>query len=254
MKTAAPIHANEGVIAAYRKQLLAIVTEINDEVKQFGVLYEQSKPVEIASDSFGAQLLIDAIKAMTDKWNKRLSAVAHNIASAHVTKSRIATDMAVKASLKNDGFMIDVSYSKGVTDIVDTAIAANTQLIKTIPQQYLSQVEQAILSNYRKGADTDAMMKEIAKIYPKNQARAKLIAIDQTLKLNSEVSRARMLENGITQAKWMHSSGGKEPRPDHVAANGKVFDLEQGCLISGEYIQPGFLINCKCSCRPILPI
>ena len=44
------------------------------------------------------------------------------------------------------------------------------------------------------------------------------------------------------------------PRPDHVAANGKRYKIAEGCLISGEHIQPGEDINCRCTSRPVLPI
>ena len=97
------------------------------------------------------------------------------------------------------------------------------------------------------------MTEAIAELYPAAKDRAALIARDQSNKANSVVNRTRQLELGITRAKWMHSHGGKEPRPDHLAADGKEYDIEKGCLISGEYIQPGEMINCRCTSRPILP-
>ena len=86
------------------------------------------------------------------------------------------------------------------------------------------------------------------------KAQIELIARDQSNKANAVVSRARQLELGITDAIWMHSHAGKNPRKDHVAANGKRYKIAEGCLISGEYIQPGEEINCRCTSRPILPI
>ena len=85
------------------------------------------------------------------------------------------------------------------------------------------------------------------------QRRAELIARDQSNKANAVVNRARQMELGITEAIWMHSHAGKTPRPDHFKANGTVYKIAEGCKISGEYIQPGEEINCRCTSRPVLP-
>jgi uncharacterized protein with gpF-like domain len=97
------------------------------------------------------------------------------------------------------------------------------------------------------------MVKALKALYPKAANRAVLIARDQSNKANGVVIRARRLELGISEAIWMHSHAGKVPRPDHVAANGRRFKVAEGCLISGEYIQPGELINCRCTSRAVLP-
>ena len=97
------------------------------------------------------------------------------------------------------------------------------------------------------------MVQELEALYPKAKHRAKLIARDQSNKIHATTTRARQLELGITEAIWMHSHGGKEPRPDHVAANGRKYNVAEGCLISGEYILPGTMINCRCTCRSVFP-
>jgi len=109
------------------------------------------------------------------------------------------------------------------------------------------------MRSYSNGRDLQTMVSEIKDLYPAAANRAVLIARDQSNKANAVVNRARQLDLGITRAKWMHSHGGKEPRKDHLAADGKEYDIAKGCLISGEYIQPGQMINCRCTSRPILP-
>jgi len=63
------------------------------------------------------------------------------------------------------------------------------------------------------------------------------------------------LELGITEAVWMHSHAGKVPRPTHVAMNGTRFKVAEGMWDSaeGKFIQPGELINCRCTSRSVLP-
>ena len=64
--------------------------------------------------------------------------------------------------------------------------------------------------------------------------------------------RARRKELGIKRAIWRHSSAAKEPRQSHVKANGKMFDVDKGMLIDGEYILPGMKINCGCTSRAVI--
>jgi SPP1 gp7 family putative phage head morphogenesis protein len=109
------------------------------------------------------------------------------------------------------------------------------------------------MRSYTQGRDLETMVKDLKALYPKASHRAELIACDQSNKANSVVQRTRQLELGIESGVWMHSHAGKEPRQSHVAANGKVFRIKEGCFIDGEYIFPGEKIFCRCTWRPILP-
>ena len=63
-----------------------------------------------------------------------------------------------------------------------------------------------------------------------------------------------MNELGLTKAVWDHGSAYRhEPRHSHVVATGTPFDIREGCLIDGEYIQPAEKINCKCVYKAVLP-
>jgi uncharacterized protein with gpF-like domain len=57
---------------------------------------------------------------------------------------------------------------------------------------------------------------------------------------------------GITQAIWQHSHAGKKPRPSHVKADGKTFDIEKGMYLDGKWVQPAEEYNCRCTSRAII--
>ena len=86
---------------------------------------------------------------------------------------------------------------------------------------------------------------------------AALIARDQNNKATATITRARQEDLGITHAYWIHSNGGKKPRPSHVKAGQEktVYEVSKGWFDpdEGEYIWPGMLINCRCVCKAILP-
>jgi uncharacterized protein with gpF-like domain len=93
----------------------------------------------------------------------------------------------------------------------------------------------------------------IKALYPVTANRAVLIARDQTNKATAVITRTRQIELGLKEALWVHSGGGKTPRPSHMRANGERYKIAEGCVIDGVPIQPGELINCRCVSRPILP-
>ena len=104
------------------------------------------------------------------------------------------------------------------------------------------------------GRDLKMFNDELKEKYGATTKRARLIALDQCNKATAAVRQTRALEAGLEKAKWVHSGAGREPRKSHVEANGKIFNIAEGCLIDGEHISPGEKIRCRCSMRVILPI
>jgi uncharacterized protein with gpF-like domain len=60
---------------------------------------------------------------------------------------------------------------------------------------------------------------------------------------------------GITKAIWRHSSAGKVPRPTHLKMDGQEFEIAKGIWDTAveEWVLPGFLPNCRCTSRAIIP-
>jgi hypothetical protein len=67
--------------------------------------------------------------------------------------------------------------------------------------------------------------------------------------------RREQIKLGITHAIWMHSGGGKYPRPEHVRASNErlVYEIAKGAFLEGKWTWPGVEIDCKCVDRPVLP-
>jgi uncharacterized protein with gpF-like domain len=272
-KTARAVHANRGIEAAYRKRLERLIAEMNNSVQYWleaaykkyppalvKVIAEDAKPGEYAakmqewaSVRSPYAKINKVIEKLKQRWIDKFNDAAPKIAQSYLKDLYKASDSAFMQALKASGWTINFKLTPAIRDSFTASLAENIGLIKSIPEQYLTQVEGIVARSYTAGRDLGTMTKDLQALYPKIGKRAALIARDQSNKANAVVNRTRQLELGITEAIWMHSYGGKEPRPDHVAANGKVYKIAQGCLISGEYIQPGELINCRCVSRPILP-
>lgn len=256
-RTLKPIHANRGVEARYRTQLQALIAEMHASYRYWiTAAYRKSPPLMaglVAQDASPVKLLQRVLLSLGKRWVKRFDEAAEKIASARIRSLFNASDKALQNALKETGFAVDFVMTRPMTDALNASIAANVGLIKSIPQQYLQQVEGVVMRSYAQGRDLQKLAKDLNVLHPAASHRAELIARDQCNKANAVVNQARQLELGITEAIWMHSHAGKNPRPDHVKANGKRYKVAEGCLISGEYIQPGEEINCRCTSRAVLP-
>lgn len=275
-KTAAAVHANRGIEAKYRKALQRMIAEMHGSVEYWltagyrkfpprvAALVEQAqdaKPGEHAkvmqeyaslySPSARIRKILDDL---AKRWIARFDEMAPKIAEAYLQGAFKASDSAFRQALREAGWTVEFKMTPAVRDAFNASLAENVGLIKSIPEKYLQQVEGVVMRSYSAGRDLETMVKDLKALYPAASHRAELIARDQSNKANAVVNRTRQMELGITEAIWMHSHAGKTPRPDHVAANGKRYKIAEGCKISGEFIQPGEEINCRCTCRAVLPI
>lgn len=259
-KTARAVHANRGVEAKYRKALEAMISDMAGSVEYWlAAGYNKAPPrmaglVEQAQDASPADRIKKIMASLAKRWTDRFDEWAPKIAQSYTEGMFKATDSAMRVALKDAGWSVEFKMTPVMRDAFDATLAENVGLIRSIPEQYLGKVEGAVMRSYSAGRDLATMTKDIKAIYPVTQRRAELIARDQSNKANAVVTRARQMDLGITEAIWLHSHAGKEPRPEHVAANGKKYKIAEGCLIDGEYIQPGEKINCRCVSRPVLPI
>ena len=147
-----------------------------------------------------------------------------------------------------------------LNDIIKASAAESTQLIKSIPQQYMLETQGAVMRSITTGNGLQDLVPFFEKRKGITTRRAKNIALDQTRKVYNSINQGRMEALGIDTYEWVHSGGGKEPRPEHKAKypaglNGGVFSLSDPPVIdpkTGQRGKPGDLINCRCTMRPVM--
>jgi len=255
------VHANKGIEVAYRKTLVRLVGEMHKSfLFWIKVVYNKYPPKiqEVASHALDetppSKYAKKKIILLSQSWAEKFDFVANKISDRYIGGIFSSSQESLKKSLQGAGLEVKFKMTPVVRDTLNASLEYNVGLIKTIPVEYHKRIEGIVMRAYSLGLTLEDMTKQIQEVYPVTVARAAFIARDQCNKANSVLNRARLLEVGVEKAVWMHSHMGKRPRPDHVASNGKVYKVAQGCLISGEYIQPGHLINCRCTARPIIPI
>lgn len=235
------------------------------------VLYSTSDPPAL----FEPRLAQDAVKAMRAKppsqsvllqramnkwgttWTKRLQVMSQTIARDFATKNRAATERSMKASFAKAGWTVKFKPNKAVTAAFDAVVGENVGLIKSIPERYLTDVQAQVWRSVMDGSDMKTLSEGLHEKYGIAWRRASLIAMDQNNKGKAAIERARRLEVGITQARWLHSHAGVEPRPSHEKAGRDrvVYDVAKGWWDPHEqkYIWPGTLVRCRCADMAVVP-
>lgn len=255
-KIARSVHANLGEAARYRRRMLALIDQMHTSVMYWLKATYRDAPPALAQDAAPSLTMQRAIRDVAKRWRKRFDDAAPKIAEGYLKGSFKATDSAMRQALKDAGWTVKFDMTPAMRDAFEASLAENVGLIRSIPEQYLQQVEGAVMRSYSTGRDLATMVKDIRRIYPKAANRAVFIARDQSNKANAVVTAARQMELGIVEGIWMHSHAGKTPRPTHVAMDGKRYKVSEGMYDSAvnRYVFPGQEPNCRCTGRSVLPI
>lgn len=266
IKTLKAIHPNVGVEDWYQRELDALLREAHADLV---AMVQTSASIALAQDCVTRRTLpfaaVDAaspnmrlnaaLKKWGDKWSRKFDKAADRIAKQFATKSFTAFQSSMRSELAKANFTVRFAPTRASLAAFQATVSENVALIKSIQQQYHTKIQGDVWRAVTRGSDLSKLSTDLRSTYGVSVKRAALIARDQNAKAKATIENTRRQELGITQAIWQHSSAGKEPRPTHVAMNGKVFDLKQGMFDSdeGEWILPGQLINCRCTSRAIIP-
>jgi uncharacterized protein with gpF-like domain len=255
--TVRAIHANAGLHDWYFNELILFIDGMRDEVSRAVLAaYGAIEPQEHAMDAANPSLLLRAaLRKWGGLWVSRFDKLSLDLGQAFARKSFGITQTQMRAALKDAGFTVKFAPTPGSRAAYQAVIAEQVNLIKSIPQQYLKDVETHVWQSVAKGGDMSTLSRELQKTYGVTRDRAATIARDPNNKAKATIERARRQELGITHAIWQHSAGGKVPRATHVALSGKTYLIAQGAWDSneGKYVLPGELINCRCTSRAVIP-
>lgn len=207
----------------------------------------------MAQDGLSANALSRALNRLTKRWVKRFSDAAEGWAAKFANGIVKRSDVGMKSAFKDAGWTVEFDMGGAARDIIAATVKENVGLIKSIPEQYLGRVQSMVMQSVQTGRDVGGLAKQIEAQFGVTKRRAQFIARDQNEKATAAIQRARQLDLGIKQAVWLHSGGGKHPRPSHVAFSGKVFNVADGVILDGERVWPGTAPNCRCCSKPILP-
>lgn len=244
----------------YQQRLDALVDEMAQSLLYWlRATYRNNEPatVDMAQDASATSVLQAAFDKLSNRWLRKFDDLAPKISDWFVAGSKARVDGTMKNDLRKGGFTVQFKMTKAMRDAYNAVIDENIGLIKSIAEQHLTGVRTSLMQSVQNGRDLEHLTKELEKRTGITKRRAARIARDQNNKATAVMVKTRALELGVRKARWLHSAGGKTPRPDHVKAGreGLVFDLDKGHdFHNGEgIVWPGTAINCRCVAVPIVP-
>lgn len=147
---------------------------------------------------------------------------------------------------------IDVRRQTGVDAASIVFVQKNVALIRSVSFDQLGKMREVVDAWHREGSSYEELRNQLMDTFALPRARAALIARDQTLKLNSDLTRHRHEQVGITHYKWS-SSHDERVRAGHRALDGKVFAWADPPVVdprSGRREPPGRDFQCRCVAIP----
>jgi len=130
----------------------------------------------------------------------------------------------------------------------------NTDLITSLVDEHVDRVRRA-LSDAGSGTRVEDIAGAIQEATGATESRAALIARDQVLKLNANITSERHVAAGITEYIW-RTSRDERVREEHKALDGTRHRYDDPPVVDkrrGERANPGTYFRCRCTAEPIIP-
>lgn len=239
----------------YKTELLRIVKAIRRQVEPELIRFIKD------NRQVGDSLVMDAtarevaVKALLTKLSGRfggIAAIAERLAKLAIERNIREVDSGLIASIRSAiGVNISAQLSKSgsIAVAMRNATTNNIDLIKSIPTKYFDKLNKAINQNFQQGLRFEALIPKIQDVGNVTESRAKLIARDQTSKMNSSFNEVRQKSLGIDKYVWQ-TSGDERVREEHAENDGKTFSWNDPPATG----HPGEDIQCRCVAIPVFDL
>jgi len=126
------------------------------------------------------------------------------------------------AKLTSSLLSIDVFFHEPwLVDQLSLFATQNSQLITSLVDEEIERVSGVVQRGFQQGLPYKSVADEIQSTFGVSRRHAKLIARDQTVKLNASLTKLRQEDLGITEYQWQ-TSGDERVRASHRAIDGMI--------------------------------
>ena len=256
-RKSAPISASKKSGIDYNVALQQLVLAVKKQIDEKVIPLLRRLASEYVADSWDDDIG-NIFNEQMDLWTGTdFSSRANRVAQDFVVSADAVHRKRFQEQMKRIG--IDVfGQSPKISDYLQAAASSNVRLIESIPAEYLGKVRTLVEANMRAGRPPGAIVTRIQEQFGVAKSRAKLIARDQTNKINSELTERRQREVGFEYFQWV-SSHDERVRHDHQVIANRVTEFGKGVYRwddppkndRGETITPGSDYQCRCTARPL---
>lgn len=251
----------------YRKQLLDFVNAINDDIEVSLIQELERKEFEYTRDSFISDFTV-ILNTLQARWDAvaeiQSPPLANRVVSSSDKTSKERLEKSIGSALGVN--IAQLVQSEGLSTALEASVGANVSLIKSIPEQFLNQVRDIVLRETVKGRTSESIIEQIRNVHEVTENRARLIARDQSNKINGDLTRERQAASNIRAFRW-RTVGDEAVRETHRKRNGLVYAwrpefvgqrLADGTVLRDPNADgigyPGEEIQCRCIAEPIIEL
>ncbi len=249
----------EGVIATYARALDAVlrpaVEAVDAILRRHGLLPTRT---DAAADGDGPRPNPEDVRRAERELAELRATLANRVAShavLDVVAARVATHSARQwsAALAKLGVKLLDGREPHINHLHSLWQHRNLDLITSLSAEHVDRVRQ-VLEEHR-GARVEEIAERIQGATGASEAQASLIARDQVLKLNAQITQARHQAAGITEYVW-RTSRDERVRPRHKHLDGTRQRYSAPPVVdprTGRRGHPGEDYPCRCTADPVIP-
>ena len=237
----------------------AVLEVVKDSLPQIKKIcdrrYEDTHRFDSQADDIAAiqKVFEKALKKISGKgYNSILVRRIEQIANLNRKLTVKEWKRVVKRTLGIDIF--DDYYNGGkYQQLVDDWIELNVGLVKSVPKNSLDELQKIVMDGWYNSRSTKAIMKDIQKQFNTSKSKAKLLAIDQSSKLNAQLTKFQQTDAGCEEYIWS-ASGDIKVRKGHRELDGKKFRWDSPPVVDkkkGRRAHPGEDYQCRCIAIPV---
>lgn len=249
-KKALPVKSAKNPEVKYRKQLDVLVKRLRKDVATDIIPILRQFQSEYVNDAY-ASVLEEAFNRLRRLYID-VNTNAQIIANSFVTNTNDVNKRRFYSAMERSvGINLQsIIQNENLEDVLVATTRENVGLIRSIPEEYFKKIETVVFTGTTQGRTANSMIKQIMDIGKTTTKRAKLIARDQTSKLNSALNQQRQQNLGVEEYIW-RTAGDDRVRDSHASKNGKVFRWDNPPADTGH---PGQDIQCRCIAQAIIKV
>lgn len=211
--------------------------------------------MDAANPASQARILTNQLTAKFESlFGRKAKELADRMVAAADRSSKVALGLSLKQMSGGLTLKTDL-LNKSLRTTLTATVAENVALIKSIPREFMLQVQGDILRGLSTGQGLADIVPALEQYEGVTLRRAKNIALDQTRKAYNNINKGRMQAIGVKKFQWVHSGGGQKPRELHIEMDGNIYSFDDLPVIderTGERGIPGQAINCRCTMVPVI--
>lgn len=241
------IEERQGSVAEYNRLLNQLLRGLAKEVKA-SVIPAYKAHLRSTRDNttvVDAAPWFNSLRQVGLDLNESIKSFLNNIFRLEGNRHSKRFALSVKAALGVD--VSTIISENDLDEILQDYADANASLIKSLSDDTIKRVEQAVYAAKLSGKSARELAKDLQGQFGIMSSRAKLIAEDQLSKLNSDFNRVRQEQAGIVEYDWSTSKD-ERVRERHKKLEGKTYKWKEKTGAE-EGLHPGKPIRCRCTAR-----